>query len=416
MNINNYSIHFLYYLFFLLSSSSCDAQSNNNPSSKISSAPGKTESKAAQNFKEGSDYLIFERVRMMDNVSFTRPVEAFSVLLPKGWQHENEVIWNLPGAACAGTYQRLSAQSADKTYMLQIFPDAAFNWTTNQQLLEFYRNNGSASSTCATLEPMDAEQYIRNIFITEIGNPAVLDIKPNQIVAQELRQINEKAAREMGMYSHGQMQFYPSAVVAEVRWQDGTKGYIIVGATVAELLVPNNYTGTYVKNYTTIVTKRTVFKYSSSNNEEAQKLLSVIMSSFRSNPTWSNTINNFWKEVRQKKQIDHVGRLEVLDGQTRQKGADAIRKGEERLNEMDTQMRSWERQQNSQDRMHTEFIKTIRGVENFRDATGKYEMTAGYEHVWSRSDGSSFVMSNNSNLDPAFLFKDQSWKQMKKVD
>ncbi len=65
--------------------------------------------------------------------------------------------------------------------------------------------------------------------------------------------------------------------------------------------------------------------------------------------------------------------------------------------------------------MHTEFIKTIREVENFRDETGKYEMSAGYDHVWSRGDGDNFLMSNNPNLDPSSVFKDQNWKQMKKV-
>jgi hypothetical protein len=58
----------------------------------------------------------------------------------------------------------------------------------------------------------------------------------------------------------------------------------------------------------------------------------------------------------------------------------------------------------------------MREVENFQDATGKYEMTSSYSNAWSRGDGSTFVMSNNPNFDPGFVFKDQSWKAMKKVD
>ena len=83
---------------------------------------------------------------------------------------------------------------------------------------------------------------------------------------------------------------------------------------------------------------------------------------------------------------------------------------------MDTEMRTWEAKQSSQDKMHTDFIKTIREVENFRDETGKYEMVSGYNHAWSRGDGTSFVLSDNPDFDPAFVFKDQQWKQMKKVD
>ena len=86
------------------------------------------------------------------------------------------------------------------------------------------------------------------------------------------------------------------------------------------------------------------------------------------------------------------------------------------MKDMDTEMRTWEAKQSSQDKMHTDFIKTIREVENFSDETGKYEMMSGYNHAWSRGDGTSFVLSDNPNFDPAFVFKDQAWKQMKKVD
>jgi hypothetical protein len=86
------------------------------------------------------------------------------------------------------------------------------------------------------------------------------------------------------------------------------------------------------------------------------------------------------------------------------------------LRHMDVQMRNWEQQQNSQDRMHTEFIKTIREVDNYQDASGKYEMTSGYNHAWSRGDGNSFIMSNDPNFKASSFFQDQNWKEMKKVD
>ncbi|GAB2794011.1 hypothetical protein GCM10027275_43780 [Rhabdobacter roseus] len=104
------------------------------------------------------------------------------------------------------------------------------------------------------------------------------------------------------------------------------------------------------------------------------------------------------------------------DELTRSMGAAAIKRGQERLNDMDLQMRSWEQQQSTQDRMHTNFVKAIREVETFQDASGTYEMSSSYDHAWSRNDGNSFVMSNNPNFDPQFVFKDQSWEPMKKVD
>ncbi|HRO69606.1 MAG TPA: hypothetical protein PK951_04475, partial [Chitinophagaceae bacterium] len=113
---------------------------------------------------------------------------------------------------------------------------------------------------------------------------------------------------------------------------------------------------------------------------------------------------------------EHIGRIRLMDEQTRRMGEEIVRRGNQRLNDMDNSMRSWEARQQSQDRMHTNFIKTIREVENYRDETGKIELAGGYNHAWSRSDGSSFIMSNNPNFDPSSVFQDSRWKEMKKVD
>jgi hypothetical protein len=167
---------------------------------------------------------------------------------------------------------------------------------------------------------------------------------------------------------------------------------------------------------TTSITKKTVFKYPSGEKEKASAQFAVIMGSIRSNPEYSTAINNFWRQVRQESNRVHWEKIRLMDERTRQIGEQTIAQGNQRLKDMDNQMRSWEAKQSSQDRMHTEFIKTIRGVENFRDETGKYEMVSGYNHAWSRGDGTSFVLSDNPNFDAAFAFKDQAWKPMKKVD
>jgi len=105
----------------------------------------------------------------------------------------------------------------------------------------------------------------------------------------------------------------------------------------------------------------------------------------------------------------------MLDEQTRQIGENAIRKGQQNLTNMDANMRSWEASQQSQDRIHTNFVKAIREVETYHDETGTVELNSGYDHAWSRSDGSSYIMSDNPNFDPAAVFLDNKWKEMKRV-
>ncbi len=77
----------------------CNAQTN-NPKQNTSAE----EKKLSENYKEGSDYLLFERARMLDRTGFTEPQEAYSLLLPKGWKTEGEIVWNNPGSSCAGTF------------------------------------------------------------------------------------------------------------------------------------------------------------------------------------------------------------------------------------------------------------------------------------------------------------------------
>lgn len=396
----------------LLLSLLCACNSSNSSQQEKRTADGHTSNGS---YTEGKDYFLYERVRLLDDVGFTEPQEAYSLLLPKGWKHQDKVIWNAPGSSCAGTYRRLKATSADGNFELELFPDVVYTWNTDPDLMQFNQNNPSNSPQCGFREPVEAVDYLKNIMAAELGNPEILDIQPNEDVIEKMKQLNEQSMSELRQYGAGQMQFHQTAINANLRWADGREGWVVLGVNTLEMEVPNVYTGTSNTIYTSQITDRTVFKYASGQKEQAKDQFSIIMASFRTNPAWNKAVQNFWREVRQQKQIAHIGRIRMMDEQTRQIGEQAIRNGNQRLNDMDQQMRSWEQQQNSQDRMHTEFIKTIREVENYQDENGKYEMASGYEHAWSRGDGNSFIMTNNPNFDPSSVFRDQAWKQMKKV-
>jgi hypothetical protein len=368
-------------------------------------------------YKEGTDYVLFERVRLLDKTAFTEPAEAYSILLPKGWQQKSDIIWNMPGGSCTGTFRELKATSPDQQYSFQIFPDLLYSWNTNPELMQFYQNSGNESIYCSIGQPMNAEQYLKNVFgPQELGNPQVLKVEDNSLVVQEMQQNNEKARRELMQYGSANIAFDQSAINATLRWPDGKEGMVVLGVSTIENTIPNIYTGTTSKSYTTQVTKRIVYTYPAEESKQALSQFSVIMGSFRTNPTWNETVNNFWANVRQQKQIEHIGKLQLMDTQTKAIGEATIRKGEARLKEMDMDLRSWEQRQSAQDRMHTSFVKTIREVENYQDETGTIELASGYNYAWSRGDGSTFIMSNNSSFNPGAVFQDQAWKEMKKVE
>ncbi len=409
-------------LFFLVPAlcivCTCVGQSNQKTTNKQNSAGmanANNSSSRQQQFVEGKDYTTFQRVRLMDKVGFTEPQEAYSILIPKGWNSNGDILWNQPGTACAGTMRKMWARSADGNYVFEMLPDVLYSWNQDPQINAF--NQQYNTETCRTGQPMNADTYLRQVFVRELGNAQVVSVEPNQAVINMMREWNTRAMNELQQYGAGQMQFEQSALNAVIKWNNGKSAMVTLGITTIATQVPNQYTGSYSMIYTSQVTKRTVFVYPSNETEKAKELFTMIMSSFRTNPVWNDAVNTFWKQARQRSNTVHIGRIKVMDEQTKRMGEQAVRNGQQRLNSMDAQQssRTWEQSQNSQDRMHTDFIKTIREVENFRDETGKYEMTAGYDHAWSRGDGTSFILSNNPNFNAASVFQDQNWKPMQKV-
>lgn len=402
---------------------SCNSSAEKSTSTSSTNSPGNNDSKTAstdaasrEDFKEGVDYIVYDRIRIMDKIGFASPAEAYSLLLPRGWTHESDIVWNNPGQSCNGTFKWLKAKSPDGKYSFEIMPDLVYTYVTDPQLQQFYMNSDQGSY-CAFRQPVNAEQYLRTVFVAdELGNPEIVKVSLNQSVIDQMKQANETIIQESRNYGTGNIQFDQTAINADLRWQDKSEGMVVLGVSTMETIVPNVYDGTSSKIFTSLITKRFVFKYPAGEAEQARQQFSVIMGGVRTNPWWNDEVNKFWKGFREKRHEGHIGRIRMMDAQTKAIAQATIAKGNERLKTMDIELRNWEATQSSQDRMHTNFIKTIREVENYRDETGKYEMVSGYNHAWSRGDGTTFVLSNNPNFNAASAFQDQNWKEMKKVN
>ncbi|WP_445731104.1 hypothetical protein [Mariniflexile sp.] len=402
----------------LLLISSCNSQTKTSTSNNTSNNSGNSPKMNTESTKyiAGKDYTEFVRARILDKVGFQQPVEAFSLLIPQNWKFDGDIMWNPPGSTCAGNNLKMKAVSPDGKYSFEMLPNYMWSFISDPQLAQFMQQQ-QYPKYCSFGEPMNADAYFKNVFIpNELRNPKIVSIKESSSGVESLKENGEKSRQEMIHYGASQVNFYPSGINANVKWDNGSEAIVLCGVIIMETTIPNNYNGTYSKSFTSVASERVVFMYPAGEYGKAASMLSVVMGSIRTNPSWKNTVDNFWREVREQSNRVNIGRISMIDEQTRHMGENAIKKGNANLNAMDANMRSWEASQQSQDRIHTNFIKTIREVENYRDETGKVEMVSGYNHAWSRSDGSSFIMSDNPNFDPSSVFQDQRWKEMKKVD
>jgi hypothetical protein len=393
----------------------CSGQNKPNAINKISNNSDKMNTESTK-YTAGKDYTQFVRARIMDKVGFEQPVEAFSILIPENWKFDGGIMWNPPGSSCAGINQGMKAVSHDGLYSFEMMPNYMWSFITDPQVAQFQQQQ-QFPKYCSYGEPMNADAYFKIVFApTELGNPQVISIKENTSGTKTLQESNEKTRQELMRYGASQVNFYPSGIYATVKWANNSEAIIICGVNIIETTIPNIYNGSYSKSFTSVASERIVFMYPTGENEKAANMLSVMMGSIRTNTAWKNAVDNFWLAIRQQSNTVHIGKIRMMDEQTRQIGNAAIKQGQQNLNNMDANMRSWEATQQSQDRIHTNFVKAIREVENYQDETGKIELSSGYNHAWSRSDGSSFIMSDDPNFDPSSVFQDQRWKEMKKVD
>ncbi|HRN79135.1 MAG TPA: hypothetical protein PKY29_03935 [Ferruginibacter sp.] len=371
--------------------------------------------KAKSPSEDTAEFLQFDRVRIQDKKGFAQPVEAFSLLVPSGWQTTGEVIWVAPGQTCAGNNIHVRAADAGNQYVFELYPSVTWSHTSNAQLQQFQEMQ-PVSAHCYYGQPLNAEEYLRQVFApNELGNPKVLSVQSINEAGNLVQESNQKVRAELMSYGASDVQFQPSGVYARVLWSNGKEGLVMLLVNVAQTTLPNMYTGGYDVSYTSQALQRVVLTFPAGEEKRAEKMLTVMMSSYRTNPAWKEPVDQFWRGVRQNNQQIHIGKLRAMDEQTRDIGNRAIAQGNQRLQEMDNQMRNWEARQQQNDRMHTQFVKTIREVEHYRDETGKIELGAGYQHAWSRNNGNSYILTDDPNFNPASVLQDQQWKEMKKV-
>ena len=284
---------------------------------------------------------------------------------------------------------------------------------------------------CEIGSAIDATRYMREVFAPrELQGATIVDVRDNDPATRELR---DQAARNMPklqQYSGGgQIDVEADAVIARLRWEDGTEGLALVSVLNFITDMPNPFTGGMQRLVNGNATERSYIRFPAARRAEAETLLANLKSSYRTNPQWKEAIDGYFARMRQQQDVIHHQRMAAIAEQTAanarghaQRMADIQRQGDantarfqQRMAGMDSSMRSWEATQSSQDRMHTAFVQSIREVETWQGGDGKVELSSGYSQAWSRSDG-SYILSNSPSFDPRAVLQDQAWQELKRAN
>jgi hypothetical protein len=350
-------------------------------------------------FAEGTDYIVVNRVRFLDQMGFDRPVEAFSVLFPKGWRTEGGVKWGSIGG-CRGeiVIEQIKATSPDGKFEFQAFPLRSFQYTNDQMLLQAMQA-GAQGGGCQLSQPFNAQQHVENFARRDL-QAQVSNVRADESALARMREIDQQMNSSGGM-----TQRQTTMALGDVSFSDGSEG-ILQGLVVNMFTRHPNYMGGPPTTSSSTMTFTYLMRGPAGRRDETKKLFAMITSSHRVSPIWRAAKDQFLTQIGN---MEHRASMERI----RLMGEQAKAYADEQNRASDQRMRDWENRQASSDRQQKQFIQTIREVETWRDANGTVELSSGYQNAWSRGDG-SYLLSNKPGFDPSSAFQDQAWKPMQR--
>ena len=372
---------------------------SNTGSDSLSAADPQQEASGKQ-FVEGKDYVVLQRLRVVDPSGFAQPMEAYSLLIPKGWVSEGGITWQVGGTCMAEVIKnRVTATSPDGAYRIDLYPQQQWDWWDDQMMLQgmMQQAQNPVFRRCAIAQPMDATQFMQGPFAQEIG-AQVTNVERSEDLNDALRQ-QAQAANQQYQQAGVNLESRPSAVIGTLRYPDGSTGVALCSIAMQVAWMPNYSTGGQSASYTCQAVQKIALRCPPGKEQEARKLLGTVMTSLRVNPEWqrgvqqmvSNVAAMEQNETRKRAQIWHEAQNDIAQ----------------------SQQRSWEAQQESQDRIAESWGQTLRGVESWSDPTGgRVELTAGYNEAWSRPDG-TYILSNDPLFDPNVALQ-EDWKKLEK--
>ena len=359
--------------------------------------------KGAAPVAEGRDFIVVNRVRFLDRMGFDRPIEAFSVLLPKGWKHEGGVQWGSV-QGCRGELVRpaMKASSADGSVRMEMFPAQSFSSTDDPMMLQALQA-GAQSGGCKVNRPFSSEQFVEGFARRDLG-ARVTNVRPDEGRRPMMQRLDDQSNATARQYGQNSQQ-RTTLSFGDLTFPDGTEGLlhaVVVNVTQRQ----PNYVGGGSTTFSSTMATAVLIRFPAGRRQEGTGLLAMIMASHRMNPTWQEAQSRFLTQLGNMEHAASMERIRLMGEQSRAYAEAQNVASEQR-------MRSWERRQESQDRQHKSFVQAIREVETWRDSNGSVELTAGYERAWSRGDG-SYLLTNKPGFDPAAAFKDAQWRPMQR--
>ena len=353
-------------------------------SALLASCGGGTGQEQAANASADSGVLRFRKLEVYDPAA---GVNAFTMLVPVGWQREGGIIWRPHLSNQAAAAMRIWDPSGSE--VLELMPCDPFTWQAGGV---FLHQPGSIYLGNEVLPPTaDAQDYVLRVAIPryrqQISNPQVVETEPLPKIAQVVAQ----AKTEPGVRKVGHAARVRVAYAFEGRQMHEDFYCVILEAR------PFNMPGLVFWGPDSLYS----FRAEAGHLDKSAALLQTMVTSVRITPEWFNIvaqIQQMWVH-NQMQSIRNAGRISRYISQTSRDISDMM-------------MQSYENRQASMDRINREYSEYIRGVETYSDPfrSAPVQLPSQYGNAWV-SPGGEYILSESPSFNPN-VGDTRNWRRM----
>jgi hypothetical protein len=330
-----------------------------------------------------------------DTQTYVPFLEAFRLLVPRGWRAEGSITWSADPALPARSRFRFHEPGGGAE--LGLFPTQAFLWTDNPLYLG---TNPPGTVRFGTLvaRPVDLHTALTRMVIPGIRK----GVGGLEVVREQ--QVPELAELAKGPPAPG---VRASAEAGRIRLRYREEGRPMeeeLFAVVSHFAIDqpgSMLSGPHFIDYWYI---DYVFSFRAEKGtlDARKRTFETMIHSLKANPRWVAKVVNVKELLAQQyiRGIKAVGRM----------GETVARAGSEMRQE---QMQDWERRQQAQDRMARNFSDHVRGVDRFYDphAEKEVELPSGYGMAWANDRG-EYIVTSDPDLNPN-VGSNLHWEPMK---
>ncbi len=317
-------------------------------------------------------------------------LEAFSILVPQGWQVNGGVTWVMERPAAPA---QISLQLANPNGLeaFEVFPNLYFTWTNNP-LIAMTKPEGSLYFGFEVRQPLPARDGMRQYVLPRYRRIQGLSVADEGPAIELLSAVSPSQPAQGGQYANNS---------ARVRLH-----YTLNGQAVAEEM-------SGVAEYTRMSTPGmfgavetvywsigylTSFRSDRQHLEIYADLYRAIFSSVKINPAWTALVGQVIQGLTSN-QIRHIQQIGAISRQISQ-NAEEMR---------ESNLRGWQERSAAYDRVSEQFSQTIRGVDPYYDPNSgqNVELPSGYTQAWSTPLG-EYLLTDDPNFNPN-IGSNQTW-------